>query len=188
MNYRDIVGEVISKGSLKPDSAIEIIKAFTNTYIYDIVNLMGLEDKDYIIYLSGPMSGMSEEEYMKRFAEMEFAVQQAYSAHNVYIINPSKILNTAVKNYEFTYIDMTIICYALMSICNTLVYDNRDRKFENSRGCIGEISYATGKGIDVLSYKYIQTCIAGKEYIISNKATAKMNLAAAKGDNNHETK
>lgn len=174
MVIKDIVQEVINTSHFKPDN-IETVKAFTNTYIANLVNICELENKDHVIYLSGPVSNVPD--YEQRFGSIEFAAHIAWGAHNIYVLNPIKVLSI-VDEFNFTYADKMILCYCLLSICNVLIYDNRDKKFESSVGTFSELSYAIGRGgIEILDYKYILDSIKYKDFLISKDASQAAKLA-----------
>lgn len=125
------------------------IKAYTN----DLWNINGLDKKDYIIYLSGPVSGIKN--YLDRFKEMEYEVYKAFSAHNIFVINPAILLNS-IDHLEFDYQDKIFITLSLLYNCNLLVYDNRDDKYKTSVGTNIELAYAMAK--EILIYKYDDVC------------------------------
>lgn len=162
---RDIVEEIIAQSNFKPDN-IDQVKAFANSYIEHLVNVLKLEDKDYIIYISGPVTNI--EDYEKRFNGIEFVTYQAFSAYNTYVINPVQILNLIDKHFEFTYIDKVFICYALLSIANVMIYDNRDDKWEKSMGTFTEISFAIGRGIEVIDYMYVKNTLNARNFVITD--------------------
>lgn len=165
MMKRDIIEEIIAQSNFKPDN-IEQVKAFTNSYIEHLVNILKLEDKNYIIYISGPVTNI--EDYEARFNGIEFVTYQAFSAYNVYVINPVQVLNLIDKHFEFTYIDKVFICYALLSIANVMIYDNRDNKWEKSMGTFTEISFAMGRGIEVIDYMYVKNTLNARNLIITD--------------------
>lgn len=161
----DIIEDIISQSNFKPDN-IDQVKAFTNSYMENLVNINNLEEKEYIIYISGPVSNI--EDYEARFNGIEYVTYQAYSAYNVYVINPVHVLNLIDKHFGFSYIDKIFICYALLSISNVMIYDNRDNKWENSMGTFTEISFAMGRGIEIVDYMYIKNSVTIKSFIISD--------------------
>lgn len=165
MTKKDVIEEIITQSNFKPDN-IDQVKAFVNSYIEHLVNILKLEDKDYIIYISGPVTNI--EDYERRFNGMEFITYQAFSAYNTYVINPIQILNLIDENFEFTYIDKVFICYALLSIANVMIYDNRDDKWQKSMGTFTEISFAMGKGIEVIDYMYVKNTLNARNFLITD--------------------
>ena len=101
MILKDFVEDIIKSSNFKPDNAEEV-KAFINTYIYNLFNMFDLEKKDYIIYLSGSVTNINN--YENRFDEMEFISYKAFASHSVYIINPIPILST-VDQFDFTLLE-----------------------------------------------------------------------------------
>lgn len=164
MERRDIIEELISYSNFKPDN-IEKVKLFTNTYIEKLTNLLNLEEKDYVIYLSGPVTNV--EGFEARFNGIELVVYKAFSAYDVYVINPMEIL-PLVDEYDFTYIDKIFICYSLLSISNVLIYDNRDDKFLKSMGVFSEVSFALGKGIEIFNYTFIKETLSARNIVVSD--------------------
>lgn len=162
MLFRDYVDEIIKDNKFKPNN-VDKVKAFINVYIYNLYNLFMLENKDYIVYLSGPVSNIDN--YKSRFDEMELDTYKALSAYNIYIINPVKVISS-IEEYNFSYTDIVIICYCLQSISNLLVYDNRDEYYKSSIGTFSEISYAMGRGIEIVDYLFIKETIRYKEGLI----------------------
>lgn len=162
MLFRDYVDEIVKVNKFKPDNT-DKVKAFINSYIYNIYNLFMLENKDYIVYLSGPVTNIDN--YKSRFDEMELDTYKALSAYNIYIINPIKVISV-IEEYNFSYTDKVIICYCLQSISNLLVYDNRDEYYKSSIGTFSEISYAMGKGIEIVDYLFIKETIRYKEGLV----------------------
>lgn len=170
MILKDFVEDIIKSSNFKPDN-VEEVKAFINTYIYNLFNIFDLEKKDYIIYLSGPVTNINN--YENRFDEMEFISYKAFASHSVYIINPIPILST-VDQFDFSYLDKTFICYCLLSISNLLIYDNRDDKYNTSIGTFSELSFALGRGIEILDFKFVSESLKCKDWLPSNDATAQV--------------
>lgn len=163
----DYVEEVIKLSRFKPDD-INKVKQFINSYIDKLNFIYGLDCKEKIIYLSGPVTNIID--YKENFEEMENIAYKFYSNQRIYVLNPTKVLDL-ITDYNFSYIDKIIICYCLLSICNVVIYDDRDDKYKSSIGTFSEVSYAMGKGIEVKNYTYVLSLIDQQKFIVNNYAT-----------------
>lgn len=142
-----------------PDSVIEFIRSYND----ELWKIHELKNKDYIIYLSGPVSGV--EDYLDKFKEMEYEVYRAYSAYNVFVINPAKILYD-IKDLGFDYKDNIFITLSLLYKSNILVYDNRDDKYKTSIGTNIELAYSMAKELPIYTYDNICNMNKFKDGII----------------------
>ena len=103
--------------------------------------------KDQRTYISGPISGLSREEYLKRFKDAKDFLEKAGHKH---IVSP---VNTWACRWLWIY---RIIGYKLMLLYDIfLLLTCREmvllRDWEKSKGCQAEKSVADAVGIHVVS-------------------------------------
>ena len=162
----DYVENIIKSSKFKPDNILKV-KEFVNKYIDRINYEYNLSNREKIIYLSGPVTNILD--YKENFEDMENNAYKLYSMYRVYVVNPVKVLDL-IDEYNFSYIDKIIICYCLLSICNIVIFDDRNDKYKSSIGTFSEVSYAIGKGIEVIDYTYILSLINQYKFNVDNFA------------------
>ena len=88
------------------------------------------------VYISGKISGLSKEEYMKNFAEAEELLSQHHS-----VINPAKTNGTLPS--DTTYEEYMDISMKLLSFCDAIFML---RNWKDSIGANAEHAYAKAHG------------------------------------------
>lgn len=94
-----------------------------------------------MIYISGGITGFTEEEYMKRFNRAEdYLWEFGYEK----IINPANVSAVLPELFHSEY--MTV-CMALLSLCDTIYML---KGYEQSKGAMQELEYARDHGYEVV--------------------------------------
>ena len=100
------------------------------------------------VYLSGPITGLSEPEYTRLFARAE----QHYLTAGYEVVNPVELgkvllLNNPAASYEDF---MTVDLEALRSCTHIALLSG----WENSKGAVREKAEAERRGLEVMQLKY----------------------------------
>jgi len=94
-----------------------------------------------MIYISGGITGITEEEYMKRFNRAE---EDLWNFGYEEIINPANVSAMLPELYHSEY--MTV-CMALLSLCDSIYML---KGYERSKGAMMELEYAKKHGYKVV--------------------------------------
>ena len=94
------------------------------------------------IYISGPMTGLKQEEYVNRFAYAETVIRHDYKGCQV--INPVAV---SLYKQDMSYEDLMQIDLDLLAKCDAIYLM---RGWSQSLGCNRELGYALGRGMMIL--------------------------------------
>lgn len=132
-------------------------------YINETIGKIYLEakDHDYIIYISGPMTGIDN--YKEKFAKIEKDIKYVYHEADIYIINPVNILDNIPE--DSSYIDTMFLTEALVSISSIIIVDDSDNNYINSRGVLAELAYARGKNKDIYGMDWLYNAFRFRKFL-----------------------
>ena len=101
------------------------------------------------VYLSGPITGLSEEEYTRRFARAE----QHYRTAGFEVVNPVKIGEALLALHpEATYEDFMLRDLEALQSCTAIALI---AGWDNSLGAQREKAEAERLGLEIMQYKEI---------------------------------
>lgn len=92
------------------------------------------------IYISGPITGRPD--YKNRFKRKQRELWN--SGHN-WVVNPAEV--NSHMPHRMTHEEYMTMCYAMMSLCNTIILL---RGWETSEGCRKEKAWAEAHGMEVV--------------------------------------
>jgi hypothetical protein len=94
------------------------------------------------IYISGPMSGLKQEDYVNRFACAETGIRHDYKGCQV--INPVAV---TLYKQDMSYEELMQIDLDLLATCDAIYLM---RGWSQSLGCNRELGYALGRDMIIL--------------------------------------
>lgn len=131
--------------------------------IYEVVKSNDLENKDEVIYISAPMTGIDN--YSERFQVMSNWINYAYHEQNIFIINPSKYIDEIPLELNASYIDKVFFTFRLINLATIFILDDSTDKWTESRGCLLELIYAWYNRINMYGYNYIMNSVKFRHYL-----------------------
>ena len=104
------------------------------------------------LYLSGPMTGLTEEEYKKNFNEAEAYVKGYFGCNyeKVVVINPANKPFNTVDGLDYE--DCMEIDFACIKVCDVIVLIDG---WEKSKGANRELSYAIANQKEVYQLPWL---------------------------------
>ncbi len=136
---------------------------YMNQKMWQIIIDNNLEDKDEVIYISAPMTGIDNYQY--RFKQMYDWVKYIYHDCDIFIINPSKYLDEIPEQLNASYVDKIFFCFELLNLATILILDDSTDKWMESRGCLTELMYAQSSGITMYGYDYVVNATKWRHYL-----------------------
>jgi hypothetical protein len=153
--------------------------------VLKIYNANNLYNKDEVIYISGPMTGVDD--YRDRFNTIEEKIKYVYSDQDIYIINPINILDKLSDN-EANYIDNVFLTFALLELSTIIMVDDTNDNWLNSRGTLIELTYANKNGITIYGMDWLYNAVRFKKYLSSNIANPTISITEELVDPNSNYK
>lgn len=153
--------------------------------VLKIYNTNNLYNKDEVIYISGPMTGVDD--YRDRFNTIEEKIKYVYSDQDIYIINPINILDK-LSDDEANYIDKVFLTFALLELSTIIMVDDTNDNWLNSRGTLIELTYANKNGITIYGMDWLYNAVRFKKYLSSSIVNPTINITEELVDPNSNYK